>query len=34
LKRLRREGVKLDARGRVRPAKRAKSIDEEVWGGP
>lgn len=34
LKRLRREGVKLDARGRVRPAKRAKTIDEEVWGAP
>jgi methylated-DNA-protein-cysteine methyltransferase-like protein len=34
LQRLRREGVKLDAHGRVRPAKRAKSIDEEVWGAP
>ncbi|HEY1137911.1 MAG TPA: MGMT family protein [Xanthomonadaceae bacterium] len=34
LKRLRREGVALDARGRARPAKPAKSIDEEVWGAP
>ena len=32
LKRLRREGVRIDDRGRVRPAKRAKSLDEEVWG--
>jgi methylated-DNA-protein-cysteine methyltransferase related protein len=32
LKRLRREGVRVDDRGRVRPAKRAKSLDEEVWG--
>ncbi|MBL8261935.1 MAG: MGMT family protein [Xanthomonadaceae bacterium] len=34
IKRLRREGVKLDDRGRVLAAKRTKSIDEEVWGGP
>ena len=32
LKRLRLEGVRIDDRGRVRPAKRAKSLDEEVWG--
>ena len=32
LKRLRREGVRIDDRGRVCPAKRAKSLDEEVWG--
>lgn len=32
LERLRREGVCVDDRGRVRPAKRAKSLDEEVWG--
>ena len=32
LKRLGREGVRVDDRGRVRPAKRAKSLDEEVWG--
>ena len=32
LKRLRREGVHIDNHGRVRPAKRAKSLDEEVWG--
>lgn len=32
LKRLDREGVRVDDRGRVRPAKRAKSLDEEVWG--
>lgn len=32
LKRLRREGVRIDERGRVRPAKRAKSVDEEIWG--
>lgn len=32
LKRLRREGVRIDDRGRARPAKRAKSLDEEVWG--
>lgn len=34
LKRLRREGVTIDPRGRVHAAKRAKSIDEEVWGTP
>ena len=34
LERLRREGVAIDAHGRVRPAKRAKTIDEELWGGP
>lgn len=32
LKRLRNEGVRIDDRGRVRPAKRAKSLDEEIWG--
>jgi methylated-DNA-protein-cysteine methyltransferase-like protein len=32
LMRLRREGVRVDDHGRVRPAKRAKSVDEEVWG--
>jgi methylated-DNA-protein-cysteine methyltransferase related protein len=32
LKRLRREGVHVDDRGHVRPAKRAKSLDEEIWG--
>ncbi len=32
LKRLRCEGVRIDDRGRARPAKRAKSLDEEVWG--
>lgn len=32
LKRLRREGVRIDDHGRVRPAKRAKSLDEEIWG--
>lgn len=30
LERLRREGVRIDARGRV--LKRAKSVDEEIWG--
>ncbi len=30
--RLRREGVRIDARGRVRPNKKAKSLDEDVWG--
>ena len=34
LKRLRREGVKIDARGRVHPARAAKSVDEEIWGVP
>lgn len=34
LNRLRREGVVIDAHGRVRPAKRAKTVDEEVWGAP
>lgn len=34
LERLRREGVTIDPRGRVRPAKRAKTVDEEIWGGP
>ncbi len=34
LKRLRREGVAIDAQGRVRPARRAKTVDEEIWGGP
>jgi methylated-DNA-protein-cysteine methyltransferase related protein len=32
LKRLRREGVRVDDRGRVRPVKRTKSLDEEIWG--
>ena len=32
LKRLRREGVSIDERGRARPAKRTKSVDEEIWG--
>jgi methylated-DNA-protein-cysteine methyltransferase-like protein len=32
LKRLRREGVRIDDRGRVRAVKRAKSLDEEIWG--
>jgi methylated-DNA-protein-cysteine methyltransferase related protein len=32
LKRLSREGVRIDERGRVRLAKRAKSVDEEIWG--
>ncbi len=32
LERLRREGVRIDDHGRVRPAKRAKSLDEEIWG--
>lgn len=32
LDRLRREGVRVDDRGRVRAAKRTKSVDEEVWG--
>ncbi len=32
LERLRSEGVRIDDHGRVRPAKRAKSVDEEVWG--
>lgn len=30
--RLRGEGVRIDDHGRVRPPKRAKSVDEEVWG--
>lgn len=34
LKRLRREGVKIDERGRVQTARRAKSVDEEIWGAP
>lgn len=32
LKRLRREGVRVDDHGRVGRAKRAKSVDEAVWG--
>lgn len=32
LRRLRREGVGIDDRGRVRAAQRAKSLDEEIWG--
>jgi methylated-DNA-protein-cysteine methyltransferase related protein len=32
LKRLRSEGVRIDDRGRVRLAKRAKSLDEQIWG--
>lgn len=34
LQRLRREGVAIDPHGRVRSAKRAKTVDEEIWGGP
>ena len=30
--RLRREGVRIDDHGRVRAAKRAKSVDQEVGG--
>ncbi len=33
LSRLRREGVRIDERGRVRPARRTKTVDEELWGG-
>ena len=32
LARLRGEGVRVDDHGRVRPARRAKSVDEEIWG--
>lgn len=32
LTRLRCEGVRIDDHGRVRPAKCAKSLDEEIWG--
>lgn len=32
LKRLRSESVRVDDHGRVRPAKRGKSLDEEIWG--
>jgi methylated-DNA-protein-cysteine methyltransferase-like protein len=32
LKRLRREGVEIDARGRVRSGRRTRSVDEELWG--
>lgn len=32
LQRLRREGVRVDDHGRVHPEKRAKSLDEEIWG--
>lgn len=32
LARLRREGVRVDDHGRVRHAKSAKSVDEEIWG--
>lgn len=32
LKRLRREGVRINDHGRVRFGARAKSIDEEIWG--
>jgi methylated-DNA-protein-cysteine methyltransferase related protein len=32
LTRLRKEGVRVDDHGRVRSAKRAKSLDEELWG--
>jgi methylated-DNA-protein-cysteine methyltransferase related protein len=32
LKRLRREGVRIDERRRAHPAKRTKSVDEEIWG--
>lgn len=32
LARLRREGARIDDRGRVRFGTRAKSIDEQIWG--
>jgi methylated-DNA-protein-cysteine methyltransferase related protein len=32
LKRLRREGLRIDDHGRVRFDSHAKSIDEEIWG--
>lgn len=32
LRRLRLEGVAVDAHGRVRPAKRIPSLDEQIWG--
>ena len=32
LRRLRLEGVAVDANGRVRIATHAKSLDEEIWG--
>jgi methylated-DNA-protein-cysteine methyltransferase-like protein len=32
LARLRREGVRIDAHGRVRPCRPAKSLDEAIWG--
>ena len=31
-RRLRAEGVEVDANGRVRGARRARSLDEELWG--
>lgn len=31
-RRLREEGVEVDARGQVRIAARARSLDEELWG--
>lgn len=34
LARLRREGVKIDASGRVRAKRAAKTLDEAVWGVP
>lgn len=34
LTRLRREGVRIDERGRVRSPRRTKTVDEEIWGGP
>ena len=34
LKRLRREGVKIDAHGRVRAKRAATTLDEAIWGVP
>ena len=34
LARLRREGVKIDANGRVRAQRAAKTLDEALWGVP
>ena len=33
-KRLRSEGVTIDANGRVRPKRAAATLDEAIWGGP
>jgi methylated-DNA-protein-cysteine methyltransferase-like protein len=32
LARLRREGVRIDEHGRVRPRRPARSLDEAIWG--